>query len=72
MKRCVMTTWQVVGYIGVALFALAIVAIGIARHLFKSPNEKNVGVGETVIGSLGGPKRYREASSERRRRFAAK
>ena len=65
-------TWQTSGYIGVGLFALAIVAIVIARRLFMSPSEKRVEIGEAVFGSLGGPKRYHEASDERQRRFAHK
>jgi hypothetical protein len=61
--------WQIIGYIGVSLFVLAIIAILIARRLFLSSSEKTVELGETVLGSLGGAKRYREASEEKERRF---
>jgi hypothetical protein len=61
-------SWQIIGYIGVALFVLAIIASLVARRLFTSSNEREATLGQSVLGGLGGAKRYREAVGERARR----
>lgn len=64
--------WQIVGIVGVASYAAAVVLIFVARHLFVSKRERDVNLGLFLISALGGAISARAARAELDRRRAAR
>jgi apolipoprotein N-acyltransferase len=47
--------WQIVGYVGVAGYVLAVALIFVGNHLAGSKQEKNAKLGLFLLAALGGP-----------------
>lgn len=64
--------WQIVGFLGVAGFAVAVVLSFVAKRLFVSERKSDVYLGKMIIGAVGGARNARIADEEIARRRIAR